>query len=128
MEQQRTAPNAAPVDELIEEVQRQILAKKDIVQSQKSFALSGKGRFLPPEFYENLYEAGRLCDQMGVKVQAVEGNLPLVGPWIDSLRYKFHELIVFYVNKSAAEQTRYYFHLIQAAGLLAQELEDRIEK
>lgn len=54
--------------------------------------------------------------------------VPLLGPLIDRLRQAVHQLVVFYVNKSAKKQIVVNTHLISALDALAQELAEREEQ
>jgi hypothetical protein len=52
-----------------------------------------------------------------------ENNIPLVGSLVAKLRTKLHELVLFYVNQLATQQIQFNTHILQAVGMLAQELE-----
>lgn len=100
----------------MQEIRQQILA-------QKGEQLPVRGDTLPPEYYEHLYEAGLIYDQLPVKIHVTKVNIPIVGGAVEWLRGKLHQLVVFYVNQVAAEQVRVNRHLLEAISALGQAVE-----
>lgn len=111
------------IEEIMQEIRQQILAKKDVVAGERTTAVAVSGKRLPADFYEHLYQAALVHDQVWVKMLVTKSSTPLIGPLLDKLRGLLHELVLFYVNKLAAEQIQFNTHLLQAVNLLAQQLE-----
>lgn len=118
-----TNPEAVDIEQIMQQIRQQILAKKDAVRASGAPVVSVSGERFSAEFYDHLYQANLIYDQIGVKLFVSKSTLPLVGPIIDKVRYKLHELVLFYVNKMAAEQIQFNTHMLQTVNLLAQELE-----
>jgi len=115
------------IEEIMQEIRQQILEKKDMVWSGGSTGVTVGGKRLPVDFYEHLYQATLVHDQIGVRLHVTKTNVPLIGGLLDNVRGKLHELVLFYVNKLAAEQIQFNTHILQAVNLLAQELEKEAE-
>jgi len=112
------------IEEIMQEIRRQILSKKRVGKP----TLPVSGERLPPEFYEQLYQASLLQGELGVKLFVSRSEVPLFGPLIDKLRGKLHELVLYYVNQSVAQQAQINDHLLRAITLLSQELDEGIGK
>ena len=111
------------IEEIMQEIRQQILEKKDVVWSGGAPTVTVGGKRLPADFYEHLYQATLVHDQIGVRQHVTKTQVPLIGGLLDNVRSKLHELVLFYVNKLAAEQIQFNTHILQAVNLLAQELE-----
>ncbi len=117
------------VEAIMQQIRQQIIAKRAAVgpaASSSEIVVTGK-RF-PPEFYEHLYQARLALDEVQVPVFVSKSGVPLIGGLIVWLRTKFHELVTYYVNQSAAHQTSASEHLLRALSLIGQELEETEEK
>ena len=117
-------PAEVDIEEIMQEIRQQILAKKEALRPSRKAPISVSGEHLPSAFYENLYQAGLTYDEIDVKLYVTKSNIPLLGPLLDKLRYKAHELVLFYVNQMATEQMAFNEHVLRAVSLLAQEMED----
>lgn len=128
------APGESPsesvdIEVIMQQIRRQILAKKAALGPAQPTSLTPVGgKRLPPTFYEHLYQAALAHDQVGVKLWVTPVQLPLVGRLLERLRVKFHELVVYYVNQTAAQQIKVNHHLLQALSILSQELEKEAEE
>ncbi len=111
------------IEEIMQEIRQQILAKKDLARPDRGPIVSLAGKRLSPEFYEHLYQASLVYDQTDVKLYVTPVNVPLIGGLLQRIRQMLHELVVYYVNKQAAEQIQFNTHILRAVSLLAQELE-----
>jgi Sec7-like guanine-nucleotide exchange factor len=58
-----------------------------------------------------------------VKVAVTKSSIPVLGPIMDALRAKFHELVVFYVNRGITRPIALSTHLLRVVGLLLEELD-----
>lgn len=111
----------------MQQIREQVLAKRAALSPDERPALPMHGKRLPPEFYEHLYQAGLAYDQIEVKLQVSRSSIPVVGPLVQWLRGKIHELVLFYVNQVAAQQIAVNTHLLQALSILGEELEQEAE-
>lgn len=112
------------IEAVMREVRAEILAKKSARIQNSPLAMGVGGRRFPPAFYDHLYQAGLSFDVSAVELHVTRIPIPVIGPIIERLRQKFHELVLFYVNKLAAEQAAVNEHLLSAIGVLSQELEE----
>lgn len=119
-----TKPVSINIEEIMQEIRQQILAKKDIINQDRAPIVPISGKRLPPDFYEHLYQASLIHDELAIKAHITQTSVPLIGPLLERLRAKLHELTLFYVNQLAAQQTQFNTHILQAVSLLAQELEE----
>jgi FkbM family methyltransferase len=112
-----TAPaNAVDIENIMQDVRQQILERKLPGQVQ----LPQTATNLPPEYYEQLYLAGLSQSRLGVELLVTTSAVPVIGPLIDRLRVKIHELVAFYVNRFAAKQAEVNSHVLQALSVLGQ--------
>jgi hypothetical protein len=118
--------NAVPdvdIETIMREVRAEVLAKKSARIKNSPLASGVGGRRFPPAFYDHLYQAGLTFDVSTVELHVTKVPIPIIGPLLERLRQKFHELVLFYVNKLAAEQAEVNEHLLNAISVLSQELE-----
>ena len=129
MSEQPASEAEVNVEEIMQQIRQQIVAKRAAVgpaAAGSDIAVTGK-RFAP-EFYEHLYQARLALDEVHVPVFVSKSGVPLIGGLLVWLRTKLHELISYYVNKSAERQVSASEHLLRALSLLGQELEETEEK
>ena len=125
----------------MQQIRQQIIAKRAAVGpgAAGSGDLVVTGKRFSPEFYEHLYQARLALDDYQVPVfvsksgvatlprdwfPLVKSGVPIIGALLVWLRTKFHELVTYYVNQSAARQVSATHHLLQALSVMGQELED----
>ena len=128
MSEQPAYEAAVNVEEIMQQIRQQIIAKRaavGVAAGGSDIAVTGK-RFAP-EFYEHLYQARLALDEVHVPVFVSKSGVPLIGGLLVWLRTKLHELISYYVNKSAERQVSASEHLLRALSLLGQELEETEE-
>jgi hypothetical protein len=111
------------VEEIMQRIREQIVARKTAASPDGEPIVKLLGKHLPPEFYEHLYHAGLLYNQIDVQVHLTPTTTPLVGPLLHRLRQMIHEVVVFYVNKSARQQMEMNKHLLRAVSILGEEIE-----
>lgn len=111
------------IEEIMQEIRQQILAKKESLRAAGTTPIPVAGERLPPAFYEHLYQASLIYDEIEVRLYVTKTKVPLIGPLLDKVRYKIHELVLFYVNQLAAEQMAFNEQILHAVSLLAQEME-----
>jgi hypothetical protein len=113
------------VQELMQQIRRQILAKRAAQNEDETAALVPvAGRRLPPEFYDHLYQAGLAYNEISVPMHVTETSIPVIGSLIDAVRARLHELVLFYINQVAVKQTEVNMHLLRALSILSETLED----
>lgn len=84
---------------------------------------------LPPEavLSRDLHEAVRHLslefDRVTVEMVLTETRLPLIGGLVQRVRGALHELVLFYVNRLAARQTRVNYQASRAMTMLVRDLE-----
>lgn len=120
-----TLPDAEiNIEEIMQQIRQQIAARRaeTLPEGMSDLVLSGK-RF-PPEFYEHLYYAQMALDDYHVPVHVSKSSVPIIGSLIEKLRGKLHELVLYYVNQSAARQVSASNHLLKALSIMAKELDE----
>lgn len=114
------------VEAIMQQIRQQIIARRaEVDPDGRDIIVTGK-RF-PPEVYEHLYNARIALEESYVPVLVSKSGVPIIGPLIEWVRGKLHELVIFYVNQSAARQVAASNHLLKALSLMAQELEETDE-
>jgi hypothetical protein len=119
MEQEEKPTDEVNIEEIMQDIRRQILSKKRIGKA----GLPVAGKRFSAEFYEQLYQAGLMQSESGVTVHVTKSPLPLLGSLIDMVRGKFHQLVLFYIDQVVLQQALVNDHLLQAITLMSQELE-----
>ncbi len=125
MEEKKDSDTTPDVDieSIMRDVRAEVLAKKSARIQNSPLASGVGGRRFPPAFYDHLYQAGLTFDVSTVELHVTKIPIPIIGTIIESFRQKFHQLVLFYVNKLAAEQTQVNENLLSALSILSQELE-----
>ena len=116
------------IEEIMQQIRQQILEKRLATAPDGRSPIRIAGKHLPADFYEHLYQAGLVYDQIQVPVNVSRIGIPVIGPLLQTIRHKLHELVIFYVNQLAANQIQMNHHLLQALNILAEELEKREEE
>ena len=111
------------IETIMRDVRAEVLAKKSARIQNSPMASGVGGRRFPPEFYDHLYQAGLTFDVSTVELHVTRIPIPIIGSIVEKLRQKFHELVLFYVNKLAADQAEVNENLLSAMSILSQELE-----
>ncbi|HSM56035.1 MAG TPA: hypothetical protein VK879_07775 [Candidatus Sulfomarinibacteraceae bacterium] len=111
------------IEAIMQQIREQILARKEASAAGGALPLKISGKRFPPEFYEHIYQAGLAYDQVQVNMYVSKSSIPVLGPAVEWLRGKLHELVLYYVNQLAAKQITYNTHLLRAVSILAEELE-----
>lgn len=113
-EQKNESAASVDIENVMQEVRRQILQRRLPGQVD----LPDRAAMLPPEYYEHLFRAGLAQSRLDIDLLVTRSSVPVVGPLVDRLRAKIHELVVFYVNRFADNQARVNTHLLQALSVL----------
>ncbi|MFW6068396.1 MAG: hypothetical protein ACOC9E_02320 [Chloroflexota bacterium] len=111
------------VEEIMQQIRARILAEQANLPQYGETLVDISGKRFSPEFYEHLYRANLAHNEVGVDLHVTRVSIPLLGPLVESLRRKVHELVLFYVNQVTAQQREVNAHLLQALSLLAKELD-----
>ncbi len=124
MTEQINLPEAeVNIEAIMQEIRQQIIARRAELNPDAASDIVVSGKRFPPEFYEHLYRAQLALEDYNLPVLVSKSSVPIVGPLIEMVRSKLHELVVFYVNQSAARQVAASNHLLKAISLMAQEME-----
>ena len=94
MSEQPAYEAAVNVEEIMQQIRQQIIAKRaavGVAAGGSDIAVTGK-RF-PPEFYEHLYQARLALDEVHVPVFVSKSGVPIIGGLLVWLRTKLHELV-----------------------------------
>jgi hypothetical protein len=114
---------AIKVEEIMQRIREQIIARKMAESPDGKAIVKLVGKHLPPDFYEHLYHAGLMYNQIDVQIYLSPTPIPLIGPLLQRLRQMVHEVVVFYVNGLAAQQMEINKHLLRTVSLLGEEME-----
>jgi hypothetical protein len=79
---------------------------------------------LDAAIYEHLYHANMLHNQLTIAPLVVPSRKPLIGPLLNFVRGKFHELTLFYVNQLAQKQSTFNAHVAGVLNGLVREVEE----
>jgi hypothetical protein len=112
------------IEQIMQEIRARILAQQSQLPGYAETLVNVSGKRFAPAFYEHLYQANLAHNEVGVDIQVTPVSLPLIGPLIQALRHKLHELILFYVNQVTSQQRKVNGHLLQALSLMAEELDE----
>ena len=112
------------IEEIMQQIREQVLAKRAALWPDAGPPIRARGKRLPPEFYEHLYQAGLAYDEIKIGSLVRDSRIPIVGSLLHWLRSRMHELVIFYVNQFAARQIAVNRHLLQALSILSDELEE----
>lgn len=112
------------IEVIMQEIRARILAQQAQLPRYGETLVNVSGKRFSPEFYEHLYQANLAHNQVGVDLQVTPVSLPVIGPLLEKLRGKVHELVLFYVNQVTSQQREVNAHLLQALSMLAQELDE----
>jgi hypothetical protein len=112
------------IEEIMEQIRREILAKTG---GAGTLAVPVSSRRFPPDFYDHLYQISLTHHQLEARLHLTPVNVPLVGPLVQWLRRKLHEVVIFYVNQVAMQQVAVNNHFLQALTLMSQALEDQTD-
>ena len=118
-----TPPTDVNVEAIMREIREQILARKAVEVGPDQPLVKIDGKRFPADFYEHLYQAEMLHDQLQVKRFVSETNIPIIGGLVQRLRAALHQLVLFYVNQLAAQQIAVNAHLLRAISLISEEME-----
>ena len=114
------------IEDIMQEIRAAILAQQGNLPRHGQSLVDVGGKRFSPEFYEHLYQANLAHNQVGVDLHVTRVPIPLVGPLLERIRRKLHDLVLFYVNQVTAQQREVNAHLLQALSLLAKELDEPI--
>jgi hypothetical protein len=110
-----SAGEPVDIEHVMQEVRREILDRKLPGQVRLPAAADSNQR---PEYYEELFRAALAQSRLEVDLLVTPTRVPLIGPIVDALRRKFHELVVFYINRSSMNQAKVNHHVLAALSIL----------
>jgi hypothetical protein len=118
------------IEEIMQQIRAEIRGRRVGRLAEQGVIVADDNLRLPPEFYEHLCQVEEAQHQVSGQLRLSPGGPFLIGPVLQWLRRQFHELVLFYVNESAARQIEVNRHLLQAIAVLSREVErlpDRAE-
>jgi hypothetical protein len=124
IESDQELADSVDIETIMQDIRQQVLERKLPSQANKPI----KGENLPPEFYEHLHQAILAQNELGVKIQLVKSNMPLLGGLINRFRAMFHQLVIFYVQRMTEQQAEINRHLLGALMAISQHLEEQGEE
>ncbi len=83
---------------------------------------------LSPEIYDALSEAFYERERVMVSIERPSSSIPLLGQLVSTIKYKFHQLVIYYINKSAFGQISFNTQALKSFGALIQELDRNREE
>jgi hypothetical protein len=114
------------IEDIMRRIRQEIMARRasQMREDDGLPLVAVTGERFPVEFYEHLYQARLALEEGTIPVFVSKSTVPLIGGLIDGIRAKFHELVAYYVNQSAARQMAATTHLLSALDLAARTLEE----
>ena len=116
------------VEEIMQQIRAEILAQRQSQLNGDAPQPRLRSNQLAPEFYEHLYQATMLYDQMQVTLHVQKSAVPIFGPLINRLRTAVHMLVLFYVQQLAAKQMAFSKQMLAALNSLSNEMEELLEE
>lgn len=111
------------IEEIMSAIRQKIVSERASTPHSPSISLRSTGKRLPAQYYEHLYQAGISYNQIDVDLLVTPNRIPFIGPLLQWVRTKLHEVILFYVNRLAANQIQVNTQLLQALNVLGEQLE-----
>ena len=118
MDENRT--DQLDIDEIVREIRTQIV-KPQRKEHGAAVDLNVFGKEHAPGFYEALYQAWLLHNEMEIQLTVRPSTLPIVGRLITSLRALVHNVVIFYVQKLLVQQKAINEQLIIALSELSKD-------
>lgn len=124
MDSDQELGNRVNIETIMQDIRLQVLERKLPAQANKPI----KGERLPPEFYEHLHQAILAQNEIGVKIQLVQSDMPIIGGLLNRFRAMFHQLVIFYIQRMTEQQAEINRHLLGAIMAISQYLEEQGEE
>jgi hypothetical protein len=90
-------------------------------------ARRGEATRFPEELYYQLEQANLNYDQIWVELSMVEGQMPLMGRFVNRFKRELHRLVVYYVNMLGERQVTMNDALVRTLNQLVDSLEQSPE-
>jgi len=85
-----------------------------------------QGAILSSTLYEAVHTLDAGCARLDVEIALAERPLPIIGGLLHRLRASLHELVLFYVNRLAAQQVQVNKQTTRALLALVRDLEAEV--
>ena len=115
------------VEAVMNSIREHVLTKQTAVAAEAPMA-TWPAKAMASELHEHLHQATMGHDQINLQLDLTPANTPVIGGVLQTVRRKLHELVLFYVNQTAAKQINVNHHLLQAITILAEEVEKMTEE
>jgi hypothetical protein len=119
----------------IESIMRQIRQYLAQVHGTQAAAIVDRPQstMLDREVYDELYEANQEFDKGHVTPYLTPTRIPVIGGLWQKLRWRLHELVMFYVDRATDAQIRFNSHTIRVLngivrGIDLDQTPDRVER
>ncbi len=115
------------IEEIMLAIRQKIVSERASAPDSPAIPLRLAGKRLPADYYEHLYQAGISYNQIDIDLMVSPSRVPLIGPLLQWIRTKLHEVALFYVNRLAANQIQVNTQLLQALNVLGDHLEKEVK-
>ena len=112
------------IEDIMRNIRTDILAKRVSVGKGNELTVPTGGEYLPSDFYEHLYQAALAYGETTIEMNVTKVNIPIIGGFIEMLRRKVHELVLFYVKPVVSKQKEINHHLLRALAIASEKLEE----
>jgi hypothetical protein len=91
-------------------------------------AEQGEATRFSEELYYQLEQANLNYDQIWVELSQVEGQMPLLGRFVNRFKRELHRLVVYYVNRLGERQVTMNDALVRTLNALVHNLEGEADR
>jgi hypothetical protein len=124
---------ALDAEAIMREIRARIQQRRAQAEAQGlDFDALAEGRFTPDrptrfnvELYYELRRLSLSGEQIGVGLSLTTSRLPLIGSLVQRVRLALHQLVIYYVNMLARQQSRVNAYDAQAWSVLMADLETK---
>lgn len=109
------------IDKIIQGIRQQIV-KTQQNRSQANIDIDFDDDRQSPHFYEALYQAWLLHNEMDIQVNVMPSTIPLIGGLITMMRSLVHNVVIFYVQQLLVQQKAINEQFLVALSELGQDV------
>ncbi len=113
------------VEEIMRRIRAYITARGGVVAPVEVTGSPNPGGPLARSLAAGLAEASRAAGNVAVTMNVTRTPVPVIGPIVDGVRARFHQLVIFYVNQMAARQMAFNAQVMRTLRDLVEELDAR---
>jgi hypothetical protein len=112
------------VDVVLKQIREYILTRNLETAASENDPTPHLAGPLDMTLYKHLDHANVLHNQLAIAPRVVPVTTPIIGQLLTSIRSKFHELMLFYVNQLAQKQNTFNAHVVGVLNGLVREVEE----